>query len=84
MHVELAIYWMIRLTLIMKLYPHLQYYEQLTMLSHSWLSLLLQVVAGSVASYAVGMVWFSGLCFGRQWWKYTFQNQKDGQFLVTE
>ena len=44
----------------------------------SWPLLLLQVLAGTVASFIVGMLWFSSFCVGKMWWSYTFPDKKYG------
>ena len=44
-----------------------------------WLILLLQVAAGTIASFMVGMIWFSSYGLGRMWWSYTFPNKKYGE-----
>ena len=38
-----------------------------------------QVVAGAVASFLVGMVWFSPVTFGRIWWRYQFPGKRFGE-----
>ena len=45
----------------------------------SYLGVLLQVMAGSVASFVIGMMWFSPSCLGRTWWSYSFPNKKYGE-----
>ena len=45
----------------------------------SWMIVLLQVVAGTIASFLVGMMWFSSYGLGRIWWSYTFPNKKYGE-----
>ena len=37
-----------------------------------------QVFAGSVASMAMGFLWFSESAFGRPWWRYQFRNRSFG------
>ena len=48
-------------------------------MSFSWLILVLQVAAGTIASFMVGMMWFSSYGLGRVWWRYTFPNKKYGE-----
>ena len=48
-------------------------------MSFSWLILVLQVAAGTIASFMVGMIWFSSYGLGRVWWRYTFPNKKYGE-----
>ena len=38
-----------------------------------------QVVAGAVASFLVGMIWFSPVTFGRIWWRYQFPGKRFGE-----
>jgi polyferredoxin len=45
----------------------------------SWPIVVLQVVAGTIASFLVGMIWFSSYGLGRVWWSYTFPNKKYGE-----
>ena len=45
----------------------------------SWMTVLLQVVAGTIASFLVGMIWFSSYGLGRIWWSYTYPNKKYGE-----
>ena len=45
----------------------------------SWMIVLLQVVAGTIASFLVGMIWFSSYGLGKIWWSYTFPNKKYGE-----
>ena len=46
-----------------------------------WSTALLQVLAGTFASMAVGFVWFSPGVFGRLWWKYQFPGKKFGETM---
>jgi len=43
------------------------------------LVMLVQVVAGAVASFLVGMFWYSPAMFGRVWWKYQFPGKHFGE-----
>ena len=45
----------------------------------SVLVVFLQVVAGAVASFLVGMIWFSPVTFGRIWWRYQFPGKRFGE-----
>ena len=45
----------------------------------SWPFVFLQAVAGTIASYLVGMIWFSSSGLGRIWWSYTYPNKKYGE-----
>jgi hypothetical protein len=38
--------------------------------------MVIQIVAGTIASFLVGMIWFSSY---EMWWSYTFKNKKYGE-----
>ena len=43
------------------------------------LVVFVQVLGGAVASFLVGMFWFSPVTFGRIWWRYQFPAKRFGE-----
>ena len=43
--------------------------------------MLIQIVAGFVASFIVGMAWYSPVLFGRLWWQLQFPGKQFGENL---
>ena len=42
---------------------------------------LIQIAAGVIASFAVGMLWYSAMIFGRLWWTLVFPGKRFGEGL---
>ena len=43
-------------------------------------AVLLQMIAGTIASFIVGMVWYSPFFFGHIWWRYEFPEKRFGDY----